>query len=60
MQWCTEPALTRQSSRLVTLAADFRVKAMIEPIRETKYPINITSPDDKESLKEIFKKDLTL
>jgi hypothetical protein len=31
------------------------VDAMIEPISETKYQINIASTDDKESLKEIFK-----
>ena len=30
--------------------------AMIEPISETKYRINIASTDDKESLKEIFKR----
>ena len=29
---------------------------MIEPINETKYRINIASTDDKELLKEIFKK----
>jgi hypothetical protein len=33
------------------------IDAMIEPISETKYQINIASSDDKELLKEIFKKD---
>jgi hypothetical protein len=32
------------------------IDAMIEPTSETKYRIYITSTDDKESLKEIFKK----
>jgi hypothetical protein len=32
------------------------IDAMIEPISETKYRINIASTDDKEMLKEIFKK----
>ena len=32
------------------------INAMIEPISETKYQINIASSDDKELLKEIFKK----
>jgi hypothetical protein len=32
------------------------IDAMIETINETKYRIYITSTDDKESLKEIFKK----
>ena len=32
------------------------IDAMIEPINETNYRINIASTDDKESLKEIFKK----
>ena len=36
------------------------IDAMIEPINETKYRINIASNDDKESLKEIFKKGQTL
>ena len=36
------------------------VDAMIEPISETKYRINIASTDDKELLKEILKKDRTL
>jgi len=31
------------------------IDAMIEPINETQYRINIASTDDKESLKEIFK-----
>ncbi len=31
------------------------IDAMIEPISETKYRINIASTDDKESLKEILK-----
>ena len=35
------------------------IDAMIEPISETKYRINIASTDDKESLREIFKKDRT-
>ena len=35
------------------------IDAMIEPINETKYRINIASTDDKESLREIFKKDRT-
>ena len=35
------------------------VDAMIEPINETQYRVNIASTDDKESLKEIFKKDRT-
>jgi hypothetical protein len=35
------------------------IDAMIEPISETKYRINIASTDDKELLKEIFKKDPT-
>jgi hypothetical protein len=33
------------------------IDAMIEPMSETKYQINIASSDDKELLKEIFKKD---
>ena len=33
------------------------IDAMSEPISETKYQINIASSDDKELLKEIFKKD---
>ena len=32
------------------------IDAMIEPISETKYQLNIASTDDEESLKEIFKK----
>ena len=36
----------------------FIVDAMIEPINDTKYRINIASTNDKELLKEIFKKDL--
>jgi hypothetical protein len=36
------------------------VDARIEPISETKYKINIASTYDKELVKEIFKKDLTL
>ncbi len=32
------------------------IDAMIEPTSETKYRIYITSVDDKESLKEIFKR----
>ncbi len=32
------------------------IDAMIEPIDDTKYQINIASSDDKELLKEIFKK----
>jgi hypothetical protein len=36
------------------------IDAMIEPISGTKYRIFITSTDDKELVKEIFKKDLTL
>jgi hypothetical protein len=36
------------------------VDAMIEPISETKYQINIASTEDKELLKEIFKNKLTL
>jgi hypothetical protein len=36
------------------------IDAMIEPISETKYRINIASTDDKELLKEIFKKDPNL
>jgi hypothetical protein len=32
------------------------IDAMIEPISETKYQINIASSDDKELLKEIFRK----
>jgi hypothetical protein len=32
------------------------IDAMIEPISDTKYRINIASSDDKELLKEIFKK----
>ena len=31
------------------------IDAMIEPISETNYRINIASTDDKESLKQIFK-----
>lgn len=36
------------------------IDAMIQPISETKYQLNIASTDDKESLKEIFKKGQTL
>ena len=36
------------------------IDAMIEPISGSKYRINIASTDDKESLKEIFKKHRTL
>jgi hypothetical protein len=36
------------------------IDAMIEPISETKYRINIASTDDKELLKEILKQDRTL
>jgi hypothetical protein len=36
------------------------VDAMIEPINETQYRINIASTDDNKTLKEIFKKDRTL
>ena len=36
----------------------FIVDAMIEPINDTKYRINIASTNDKELLKEIFKRDL--
>ena len=36
------------------------VDAMIEPISETKYRINIASTDDKELLKKILKKERTL
>jgi tryptophanyl-tRNA synthetase len=36
------------------------IDAMIEPISETKYRINIASTDDKELLKEILKKERTL
>ena len=32
------------------------IDAMIEPISETKYRINIASTDDKELLKQIFRK----
>ena len=34
----------------------FIVDAMIEPINDTKYRINIASTNDKELVKEIFKK----
>ena len=36
------------------------IEAMIQPISETKYQINVASTDNKELLKEIFKKDLAL
>jgi len=36
------------------------IDAMIEPISETKYRINIASTNGKELLKEIFKMDSTL
>jgi hypothetical protein len=36
------------------------VDAMIEPISETKYRINIASTEDEELLDEIFKKKPTL
>jgi len=36
------------------------IDAMIQPISEAQYRINIASTDDKELLKEILKKDRTL
>ena len=36
------------------------IDAMIEPISETKYRINVASTDDKELVKGILKKDPTL
>jgi len=36
------------------------VDAMVEPISETKYRINIASTDDKDLLKKILKKDRIL
>ena len=36
------------------------IDATIEPISETKYRINVASTDDKELVKEMLKKDLTL
>jgi len=35
------------------------IDAMVEPINETQYRINIASTDDKETLKELFKKNRT-
>ena len=36
------------------------IDAMIEPISDTRYRINIASTDNNDQLKEIFKKGLTL